>query len=105
MTPKGSSPVRRGAVGKGPQGTSLAAYPTSEGGKAAHAMGKRSKRIPPWRSEAGFLWKGRKGTRDANRRHDPEHYPRPRQAPAPTGRRISTTVQPGPIPAIIRQAV
>ena len=28
MTPKGSSPVRRGAVGKGPQGTSLAAYPT-----------------------------------------------------------------------------
>src|SRR5262249_20593855 len=41
--------------------------------KAAHALGKRSKRIPPWRSEAGFLWKGRKGTRDANSRNDPEH--------------------------------
>src|SRR5215813_11432963 len=36
-------------------------------------MGTRSKRRPPWRSEAGFLWKGRQGTRDANRRNDPEH--------------------------------
>src|SRR6516164_9857479 len=32
------------------------------------------------RSEAGFLWPGRQGTRDAESRHVPEHYRRPRQA-------------------------
>src|SRR4029434_526670 len=31
------------------------------------------------RSEAGFPWAGRQGTRDAKRRNAPAHYPRPRQ--------------------------
>src|SRR6266446_261252 len=42
-------------------------------------MGKRNKRRPQRQSEAGFPWKGRQGTRDANSRHDPQHYLRPRQ--------------------------
>src|SRR5882672_7198493 len=48
-------------------------------------MGKRRKRRPQRQSEAGFPWKGRQGTRDANSRNAPEHYPRPRQTFTPIG--------------------
>src|SRR5437867_4140044 len=41
--------------------------------------GHRGVKAAQGRSEAGFPWKGRQGTRDANSRHDPQHYLRPRQ--------------------------
>ena len=49
-------------------------------GRESRPHGHRGVKEAQRRSEAGFLWKGRKGTRDANSRNDPEHYPRPRQA-------------------------
>ena len=48
-------------------------------GRESRPHGHRGVKAAQRRSEAGFPWKGRQGTRDANSRHDPEHYPRPRQ--------------------------
>ena len=48
-------------------------------GRESRLRGHRGGKEAQGRSEAGFLWKGRKGTRDAHSRHDPQHYPRPRQ--------------------------
>src|ERR687885_2101302 len=49
-------------------------------GRESRLHGHRGVKAAQGRSEAGFPWKGRQGTRDANRRNDPQHYPRPRQA-------------------------
>src|SRR5215471_11616711 len=46
--------------------------------------GREEKKKPNGEVRQVSLCKGRKGTRDANSRHDPEHYPRPRQTEAPT---------------------
>jgi len=67
--------------------------------------GHRGVQEAPRRREAGFPWTGRKGTRDANRRPAPEHDPRPRSPSAPTGGRLSPTLSPRCVPAIVRQAV
>ena len=48
-------------------------------GRESRLHGHRGVQAAQGRSEAGFPWKGRQGTRDANRRHDPQHYLRPRQ--------------------------
>jgi hypothetical protein len=48
-------------------------------GRESRLHGHRGVKAAHGRSEAGFPWTGRQGTRDANRRHDPGHYPRPRQ--------------------------
>src|SRR5437764_15436859 len=48
-------------------------------GRESRPHGHRGVKGAHRRSEAGFPWTGRQGTRDANRRHDPGHYPRPRQ--------------------------
>src|SRR5215831_13112413 len=47
-------------------------------GRESRPHGHRGEKEAQRRSEAGFPWKGRKGTRDAHSRNDPEHYPRPR---------------------------
>src|SRR5712691_9399125 len=48
-------------------------------GRESRLHGHRGVQAAQRRSEAGFPWKGRQGTRDANSRNDPQHYPRPRQ--------------------------
>jgi len=48
-------------------------------GRESRPHGHRGVKAAQRRSEAGFPWKGRQGTRDANSRNDPAHYPRPRQ--------------------------
>jgi hypothetical protein len=48
-------------------------------GRASRLHGHRGVKAAHRRSEAGFPWSGRQGTRDANSRNDPEHYPQPRQ--------------------------
>src|SRR5262249_3470986 len=50
-------------------------------GRESRPHGHRGVTGAQGRSEAGFPWKGRQGTRDANSRNGPEHYPRPRQGP------------------------
>jgi hypothetical protein len=49
-------------------------------GRESRLHGHRGVKEAQGRSEAGFPWKGRQGTRDANSRNDPDHSPRPRQA-------------------------
>src|SRR5262249_55320723 len=49
-------------------------------GRESRLHGHRGEKEVQRRSEAGFLWKGRQGTRDAESRHVPAHYRRPRQA-------------------------
>ena len=44
----------------------------------------------------------RGGTRDAGRRNDAGHHPRTRQEGSAPGGRLSTTLQPGPVPAGLR---
>src|SRR5919198_4045985 len=58
-------------------------------GRESRLHGHRGVKGAQGRSEAGFPWTGRQGTRDANRQNVPAHYPRPRQAEAPAkeGRR------------------
>ena len=48
-------------------------------GRESRLHGHRGVKAAQGRSEAGFPWAGRQGTRDANSRNDPAHYPRPRQ--------------------------
>jgi hypothetical protein len=48
-------------------------------GRESRLHGHRGVKGAHRRSEAGFPWTGRQGTRDAKRRHAPAHYPRPRQ--------------------------
>jgi hypothetical protein len=48
-------------------------------GRESRLHGHRGVKGAHRRSEAGFPWAGRQGTRDAKRRHAPAHYPRPRQ--------------------------
>jgi hypothetical protein len=48
-------------------------------GRESRLHGHRGVKAAQRRSEAGFPWPGRQGTRDANSRHDPQHYLRPRQ--------------------------
>src|SRR5262249_33887457 len=48
-------------------------------GRESLLHGHRGVKAAQGRSEAGFPWPGRQGTRDANRRHVPAHYPRLRQ--------------------------
>src|SRR5215475_4162243 len=43
-------------------------------GRESRPHGHRGVKGAQGRSEAGFPWKGRQGTRDANSRNDPEHY-------------------------------
>src|SRR3954470_8973480 len=45
----------------------------------------------------------RGGTRDAERRDAPGDYPRPLQARTAVGARLSAALQPGPVPARVRQ--
>src|SRR6266571_288414 len=52
-------------------------------GRESRLHGHRGSKEAQRRSETGFPWKGRQGTRDANSRNDPQHYPRPRQAETP----------------------
>src|SRR5438445_13070950 len=48
-------------------------------GRESRLHGHRGVKGAQGRSEAGFPWTGRQGTRDAKRRHAPAHYPRLRQ--------------------------
>src|SRR5215510_14474661 len=48
-------------------------------GRESRLHGPRGVKAAHRRSEAGFPWPGRQGTRDAESRHDPQHYPQPRQ--------------------------
>ena len=45
-------------------------------GRESRLHGPRGVKGAHRRSEAGFPWTGRQGTRDANRQNDPAHYPR-----------------------------
>jgi hypothetical protein len=48
-------------------------------GRESRLHGHRGVKGAQGRSEAGFPWSGRQGTRDAHSRHAPAHYPRLRQ--------------------------
>jgi len=48
-------------------------------GRESRLHGHRGEKEAQRRSEAGFLWTGRQGTRDAESRNVPAHYPKLRQ--------------------------
>ena len=48
-------------------------------GRESRLHGHRGVKGAQGRSEAGFPWTGRQGTRDANRQNVPAHYPKLRQ--------------------------
>jgi hypothetical protein len=63
-------------------------------GRESRLHGHRGEKEVQRRSEAGFLWKGRQGTRDAESRNVPEHYRRPRQALRGQSQRDKETGEP-----------
>src|SRR5919197_795793 len=63
-------------------------------GRESRLHGHRGEKEVQRRSEAGFLWTGRQGTRDAESRNVPEHYRRPRQALRGQSQRDKETGEP-----------
>ena len=74
-------------------------------GRESRLHGHRGVKGAQGRSEAGFPWTGRQGTRDANRQNDPEHNPRLRQTATvnetrkPESRMMRQVSRPGVCPA------
>ena len=66
--------LRDGLRGESPQVTELSL--SSEDGKAVHTGREESKELIGEGKQVS-LWEGRKGTRNAESRNDPEHSPRP----------------------------
>src|SRR5215510_2147391 len=63
-------------------------------GRESRLQGHRGVKGAQGRSEAGFPWPGRRGTRDAESRKVPEHYRRPRQALRGQSQRDKETGEP-----------
>ena len=63
-------------------------------GRESRLHGHRGVKGAQGRSEAGFLWTGRQGTRDAESRNVPEHYRRPRQVLRGQSQRDKETGEP-----------
>ena len=70
----GVEELRDGLRGASPQVTELSS--SSEDGKAVHT-GREEAKEPIGEGKQVSLWEGRKGTREAESRNAPEHYPRP----------------------------
>ena len=64
------------------------------GGRESRPHGHRGVKAAQRRSEAGFPWTGRQGTRDAESRHVPEPYQRPRRALRGQSQRDKETGEP-----------
>jgi hypothetical protein len=70
----GVEELRDGLRGESPQVTELSL--SSEDGQAVHT-GREESKEPIGEGKQVSLWEGRKGTRNAESRNDPEHSPMP----------------------------